>query len=478
MSDILLLNPPYTSLGYKAISSFASRSFPIGLGSISGTLRDRGFSFDIIDADALNIDIDEILRRIVKLKPRIIGISTYTACIGVTQKIAGSLKKVMEDSIIVLGGHHAFAARGELLNECPCDIVAIGEGEGLFADICDCILNKKDLNTVKGIYFRDNSGKARYTGERPYIQNLDELPRPAYELFPMDRYMGHFFRGWTSGCRTPFINMMTSRGCPFTCGFCSNVLWGKKVRFQSPERVISEIDYLVRSYGIKQLAFFDDSFTLDMKRAERICDLLIEKRYNLDISCATRADLLNDNLLEKMTRSGFRWIGIGIESGNERILKKISKGQSLKRYSDALKMIARHRIASYGSVIFGYPGEDKSTMRDTLSFMLANPVHLPQISIFVPYPGTPIYKELVEQGASIPGDINQFSRVVSYNTDISAWYLVFFQWYSYFRIFFRVRYFNLIRKTFILPIVIIDLARIALAGSRLGRARRRVKRVS
>jgi len=271
--------------------------------------------------------------------------------------------------------------------------------------------------------------------------------------------------------------MMTSRGCPFTCGFCSNILWGKKVRFQSPERVISEIDYLVKNYGIRQLAFFDDSFTLDMKRAERICDLLIERDYNLDISCATRADLLNDGLLKKMARSGFRWIGIGIESGNERILRKISKGQSLEKYSEALRMIAANRIASYGSIIFGYPGEDKAAMRDTLSFMLANPVHLPQISIFVPYPGTPIYKELIERGAAIPKNINQFSRVVSYNKNISAAYLVFFQWYSYLRIFLRIRYFHLIKNIFKLPLVLSDLARIAFAGLRLGRIRQQ-QRVS
>ena len=242
---------------------------------------------------------------------------------------------------------------------------------------------------IKGICYRDGD-KGVYTGEREYIKDLDLLPTPAYEAFPMDRYEGHFYRRWVTGFRKPFANRITSRGCPFSCGFCSNVMWGRRVRYQSPSRVIVEIDHLVKNYGVKQLSFFDDTFTLDIKRAGEICDLIIARKYDLDIYCSTRVDSLDEGIVKKMASAGFKWVGIGIESGDERILRKISKGQSPRKCAEALKLLRDNNIAIYGSVILGYPEEDRKTLDATLKFMIENPVHLPQFNVFVPYPGTQI----------------------------------------------------------------------------------------
>lgn len=468
MDDILLLNLPITTSGYKTMSEFASRAFPLGLASLSGVLKKNGLPFTVIDADALDMSIDEMVSKISDRKPRIIGISTYSPYAGLIKRAVKAIKEELKNSIVVLGGHHAFALRGELLNETMGDIVAIGEGENIFADVCDAVLNDKNLEAIKGIYFKKGQ-KTVYTEDREFIEDLDALPIPAYEKFPMEAYRGHFYRGWVSGRRKPFSSVITSRGCPFNCGFCSNVMWGKKVRFQSPERVIREIDYLVSNYGIKQFSFFDDTFTLDMKRAERICDFLIERGYDLDIYCSTRVDVLNEGLIKKMAASGFKWIGIGIESGNDRILKKISKNQSVKKCSEILRMIADNRIATYGNIILGYPEEDRSTLNDSLRFIVNNPVHLPQFNIFVPYPGTPIYDELVAKGIRMPKDTNQMSNVISYNKDISTRYLHLFLWYSYFRSLVSMKYLNLIRKTFKLSIVFSDVIKLGWAMLRLNR---------
>lgn len=468
MSEILLLNPPFTSHGYKTIGEYASRSFPVGLGALSGALKRGGFSFSVLDADALDLSMDKVFATIAQRKPRVIGMSTYTPYAHMMEMMVKEIKRLSKNSVVVLGGHHAFAKKGYLLDETLSDVIAIGEGETIFPALCDAALNGKDLDVVKGIYFR-REGRILYTGDNAYMENLDDLPMPSYESFPMDRYRGHFYRRWTSGYRSPFGNIITSRGCPFNCGFCSNVMWGRRVRFQSPERVMREIDHLVKYHGIRQLSFFDDTFTIDMRRAGEICDLLIERDYGLDIYCSTRVDFLDEGLTRKMARSGFKWIGIGIESGNERILKKISKNQSVKRCSEALHTIAANRIAVFGSVILGYPEEDKSTLNDTLSFLLKNPVHLPQFNIFVPYPGTPIYSELVAKGLHIPMDMGQLSKVASYNKSISTRYLLFFQWYCYIRCLLNVRYLNLIKRTFKLRIVFFDLVKIAWALFRLDR---------
>lgn len=471
MSDVLLLNLPFTGTGYSTINKFASRSIPVGLASLSGALRARGIAFDVLDADALGLDIDKTIAIASRKNPRIIGMSTYTAYSEMTRYAVSEIKKANKNIIVVLGGHHAFAAQGELLKSTEADIIAIGEGENIFPQLCDVVLGGRGLENTGGIYFKKNDS-IRYTGNAEYIGNLDSLPIPAYDRFPMDRYEGHFYRRWTAGYRKPFANIVTSRGCPFSCGFCSNVMWGKKMRFQSPERVLIEVDYLVKNYGVRQMSFFDDIFTVDTVRVHRICDLIMERGYRLDLFCSTRVDVLNEKLVRKMYSAGFRWIGVGIESGNQAILKKISKGQTPEKCSRTLKMIADNGIAIYGSVIFGYPGEDKKTLRDTLSFLLKNPVHLPQLNVFVPYPGTPVYNELIEQGVDIPNDMHQFTKVVSYNHSIPAWYLTLFYWYSYIRILARLRYINLIRKAFIPRLVFADFVGMAWAFIRRTKKKR------
>jgi radical SAM superfamily enzyme YgiQ (UPF0313 family) len=389
--------------------------------------------------------------------------------------VVGEIKKKLQDCTVVLGGHHAFAAGNRLLDETQADIVAIGEGDLLLAEVCDAIMHGKDLENVKGICFRKHGSIVR-TADRSYIEELDKLPWPAYEYFPMDKYQSHFWRRWTSGYRKPFVGIMTSRGCPYRCAFCSNVMWGKHVRYRSPESVVNEIDHVVSNYGIRQISFHDDTFTSDMKRTEMICDLLIERDYDLDLYCSTRVDCLNEPLIRKMAKAGFKWMGMGIESGSDKILKKMSKDFSVRNCSDMLRVAANNRIAIYGAMILGYPGEDKRTLMDTLNFVLNNPIHFPQFNVFVAYMGTSVYNRLIAEGHVIPPNINQFSEVVSYNREISRQYLVFFQWYSFFRSFLNRRYLGLIRKTFKMHIVFSDIPKMAWAMIRLKRSEKKFTR--
>lgn len=460
-SDILLLNLPYTTFGYNGMRRFASRSLPLGIASLSGILKQDGLSLDILDADAVDLTIDEIISLVAKRKPRIIGMSTYTSYSQITSYVVKEIKKILPNCLVVLGGHHAAAVRGRLLEETTADYVVIGEGETTFSELCSSLLETRGVDHIAGLLYRSGDD-VRYAGDRKFIDDLDGIPPPAYELFPMDRYEGHFYRRWISGHRKPFINFITSRGCPFSCGFCANVMWGRAVRYQSPERVLADIDHLISAYGIKQISFFDDAFTMDRVRTHRICDLIIERKYILDIFCSTRVDLIDEELVKKMAASGFKWVGIGIESGNKRILKKIGKGQSTKRCSEALKLLADNGIAIYGNAMLGYPDEDKDTLKDTLTFMLANPVHLPQFNIFVPYPDTPIYNELKARGVDIPQDISQMSGVVSYNPGVSSRYLLLFFYYCYARYFLRLRYLLLIRPVFKLSLMLTDMLRLCL----------------
>ena len=449
--------------------SLASRSFPCGLGSLSGTLKVKGHSFSVLDADALDMPLDKMISAIVAVRPRIIGISTYSSYADITQYVIEEIKKSLQDCMVVLGGHHAFAENHRLLNETKADIVAIGEGELLFAEVCDAILLGKDLENVKGICFRKHGNIVR-TADRDCINDLDKLPIPAYEYFPMDKYQGHFWRRWVSGYRKPFVGIMTSRGCPYRCAFCSIVMWGRQIRYRSPENVINEINHLVKNYGARQISFHDDTFSANMKRTEMICDLLIEKDYDLDLYCSTRVDCLNEPLIKKMAKAGFKWIGIGIESGNDKILKKMSKDFSVGTCSDILHVVANNGIAIYGAMILGYPGEDKRTLMDTLRFALNNPIHFPQFNVFVAYPGTAVYDKLISEGHAIPPNANQFSKVISYNKNISRQYLIFFQWYAFFRSFLNFRYLRLICKTFKMHIVLSDVPKMLWAMIRLKRA--------
>jgi radical SAM superfamily enzyme YgiQ (UPF0313 family) len=225
-----------------------------------------------------------------------------------------------------------------------------------------------------------------------FIENLDSLPIPSRELIDMKKYSAHL-----KTQNTPATTIMTSRGCPFQCIYCSKPITGSKLRSVSPENVIKEIEHLINNYGIKEIIFYDDSFTLDRERAIKICDLIIQKNIRIKWQCETRVNLVDEGLLKKMKQAGCATIAYGIESGSNRVLNILKKGITTEQIKTAVGMTKKAGIQTIGYFMLGIPGETEKEITQTINFAKSLSLDFAQFAIATAYPGTELYQMAKEQ---------------------------------------------------------------------------------
>ncbi|MCP3685661.1 MAG: radical SAM protein [bacterium] len=344
---VALINP-----GKSEISTAMS----MGLGYLAAVAREKGHEVVVKDMEVEPEGLKEFL---LKEKPEIVGITLSTPLFPLSKKIISQIRAVLPDVKILVGGPHVTAVKEEMLSATEADIAVYGEGEMTFVEI----LEGEPLEKILGICYRKD-GKLETNPPRPFIQDLDSLPFPAWDLFPLSEYRIHPPYGKSK----KFMNMITSRGCPYKCAYCSKV-WGHSFRGMSPERVLEEIKLLRKNYGISEFRFYDDDFTLNMKRAEEICDLIIRNNLRITWSCTTRVNLVNENLLAKMKQSGCFLICYGVESGNQEILNTISKGYKIEHIKTAFKLTRAAGIRTLAFLMLGLPGETEETIEETVELV-------------------------------------------------------------------------------------------------------------
>lgn len=365
---------------------------PLGLASIAAVLEGENYQVEILDANALQLSETEVIEGIGDADT--IGITAMTPFINSAIKLAQEIKKEKPGSTIIVGGAHVTVLPEETLRNVPeIDIIVRGEGEETVAELYSVLKRGGSLQNVRGITYRDN-GKIRSTPMRPSIADLDSLPFPAYHLLPLHRYKPHP----PHGRKLPFMAVLTSRGCPYNCTFCSKPIFGRMLRSQSPQRIASQIEYLGRKFKIGEIAFYDDIFTLDKKQIARLAKEF--KKHNLSIpwTCETRVDLVTPELLETMKESGCYMIAYGIESGNQDILNNLRKKTTIEQVRKAIKMTHDANIQSIGYFMLGSPGETPATIRQTIDFAKNLPLDFAQFSITIPFPGTDLYNLYLKQG--------------------------------------------------------------------------------
>lgn len=383
---VLLINP---SSGDSKGMNEATIYPPLGLAYLASYLREKStintYDIKIIDANVMNLPNKKIVRIVRKFNPDIVGIHTNVILGKNGAELSRMIKTNFPEILICLGGALTSSNPKETLDMSHADIAIVGEGEITFLEICE----GKDLNKINGIvYYKDN--KVVFNKPRNLTENLDNLPHPAFNLLPS-------FKIYPSRARKkPVAPIMTSRGCPFQCTFCNTKIFGKMYRPHSPEYVIEEIDILVNKFGARQLDILDDNFTLNIERAEKILDLIIERRYNILINLqnGVRADRLTENLVRKMKKAGVFKTAIGIESGNNEVLKSIKKSLNLNDVVRAITLFKKYKIITMGYFMIGFPNDTKETINDTIDFAIyANPTYA-TFSMLVPLQGTEIYEHL------------------------------------------------------------------------------------
>jgi anaerobic magnesium-protoporphyrin IX monomethyl ester cyclase len=379
---------------------------PIGLAYIAGCLEKEGHKVKIIDTIILNYSLKEIEKELKKFDPDVIGISTVVTCFKNAIEIVKIAKKINQNCLTVLGGSYpTISARKILENNKLVDIVIRGEGEITFVEL----LKNKKFNEINGISFRlDN--KIVVTKDREFIQNLDDLPFPAYHLLPMEKYKikdGLFELGLTGKPGKYYTMISTSRGCPYGCIFCSScILWGKKCRVRTPENIIKEINYLYDKFRIRKIDFMEDTFTLDEERTKKICKLL--RKENLDISwiCTTRVDKFKKETAIEMKKAGCDLVCFGLESGVQRNLDFLNKGFTLEDSIKAVKTAKDIKIPVIGSFIIGIPGETREMLNQTISFAKKLKLHSVRFPLLTPFPGTKLYENLKKNNSLLTDDFS------------------------------------------------------------------------
>lgn len=381
---VLLINPPSNSL---------QPVMPLGLAYLAGALEKNNISVQIIDAWAERLDFKALEKRIHDVKySDLIGITimspTYLDAVMTIQTV----KKTSPKSKIVIGGTHPSSLPLECMEDNPeVDFAVAGEGDEVIVELVKAMGSEKNgFSNIKGLLYRRN-GNIANNGHANPVKNLDNLPFPSRHLFPIFKYKTHPpYRLYNK-----YATMITSRGCPFDCTYCTKSVSGRNYRAQSAERVIQEIEFLIDKYNIMQIHFYDDDFTINMKRTEEICDKLIEKKIKITWSCITRVDLVSESLLVKMKKAGCWLIAYGVESGSQNILDSIKRGYKIEQVKRAFKLTRETGIKTLGYFIAGLPGESYSTLGDTIRLSISLNPNFVSWSIPALYPGSELYNEAV-----------------------------------------------------------------------------------
>jgi len=399
--DILLVFPPITIKERYGGTSSGSEGHlpPLGIAYIAGYLESKGLKVGLIDAPALNYTIDDILEQVEKQKPAMIGISSITSTFHRAVLLAKKIKEKHPEIPIVLGGQHATIMKEKIHKENDCfDIVVYGEGETTTYEIVkinkEGNLKSEYLKKVKGILFNDKN-KIIITEPRPPIEDLDSLPYPARHLLPIKKYvpLPNQYK------RKPVVHMIMIRGCPFSCSFCSaSAVFGKKIRYPSPERAVEEIKHVIGKYGAKEISFWDDMITVNKEWLDRFCSLIIQNKLDIVWSCYARVDSVNLEMLKKMRQAGCWNIFYGIEAGDQQLLNNINKGITLEQSKNAVAWAKEACIEVRGSFMLCLPGETPELAKKTIAFAEELNPDYAQFSLTTPYPGTKLYEEAEKYG--------------------------------------------------------------------------------
>lgn len=429
---ILLINPPLTG---SLASGIFTIKVPLGLAYIAGYLEKKGHKPEILDCMAYYDEIkkqkdgsyrvglaeEKIIKKIREFNPDIVGISCSFSIYEKDSIKIAKLVKENSDALVVFGGANSSANPDSVLKNKEVDIIVRGEGEVVFSNIANNFKNKRK-NSIPGTIIRGKKG-IKINKPAEYIQDLDEIPFPARHLLPMEKYLNHP-QNSIANIRGPTTEIITSRGCPFNCIFCSiHTVWGRNWRARSAKNVVDELEQLYNKYKIKEFRFFDDNMTWDKKRIIEICDEIIKRKLDIrwDTPNGVAIATLNEEVLRKMKKAGYYKIVMGIESGSETTLKFMRKPVSLNHAKKIIALCNKIGIWTWSTFVIGFPDETREDIQKTIDFAKNSGLNFATFYVAQPYPGTEMYdiyekkgllKEGIKKNSSVTNsqyDTNNFS---------------------------------------------------------------------
>lgn len=376
---ILLVNPPaevprecYDTPDYPAI----------GIASVAGYLLKNGIECSVIDGKLARLSVDDTIEQIIGRRPRILGLTAMTHMIVTAHKIAAAVKARCPETIVVLGGFHGSFLPERTLREFPSfDYVVVGEGEIAFHQFVRAVFEGRDPSDIQGVASRQGR-TVRVNGRGETAGNLDDLGMPAWELFPPAR----------------MYPVMSQRGCPFGCNFCSRP-YGRKVRRRSVPHVIAEIKRNIERFGCKAIDFYDETFTIDRKHTAELCKALIAEGIHRKVRfwAYVHANTIDVPTARLLKEAGFASVGFGVESGNPQIMARMKKGVGPEDVLRAARVLREAGLDFAAYFIIGHPNETRETAWDTIRLAAQVNPNSVAIGLMVPYPGSEIW-ELATSG--------------------------------------------------------------------------------
>jgi radical SAM superfamily enzyme YgiQ (UPF0313 family) len=367
----------------------------LGLSYIQTALEREGFHVTHVDAPAEGLDAAGLRLRLQALRPHLVGVTTTTPGLPGALEACRIAKEV--GAKVILGGSHTEVYSRENLYHDSIDYVGVGEGITIMPALAAALAAGEEPGPTPGLVTREHDG-----GPASML-NLGDVGWPRREGMPMDRYFSIM-------APRPFATMISSRGCPFKCAFCFKQAVDKKSMFRDAEDVVSEMEYLVRRWGVREIMFYDDVFTMHRKRVFEICELIRKKGLKVRWEAPTRVDLVREDLLKEMKGAGCVRLRFGIEHGDPEILERMNKESDVGKIHAAVNAAHRVGINSFGYFIVGWLEETREQFQRTVDLACKLPLDYASFYTATPLPGTPLHRDAVAKGVTAPDYWDNFIK--------------------------------------------------------------------
>ncbi len=432
--DLVLVNPGNRAQIYQALSTnLAAIEPPVWAGLMATFVRGKGFSVQVLDASAEELTPAEAAERLAALKPSLTAVVVYghqpsasTQVMPGASAVCAAIKERSPEQKVLLVGGHVAALPEQTLREEAADFVAGGEGLHTMVELLQALKEggrHPQYSAVRDLWYRDGDVVSA-TPPAPLLQDLEhEMPGPAWDLLPMKKYRAHNWHCFGHLQRQPYAAIYTTLGCPYHCSFCciqAPFKSGEKqlgikesvnsYRFWRPEHVIQHIDLLVNKYGVRNIKIADEMFVLNKRHVLGICDLIIERGYDLNIWAYSRVDTVKDEMLDKLRRAGFRWLAFGIEAASERVRDDVQKGFNQDDIYRVIRRVQDAGINVIGNFIFGLPEDDRDTMQATLDMALDLNCEFANFYSTMAYPGSALYIKAFQENWELPKSWSGYSQ--------------------------------------------------------------------
>lgn len=431
--DLILVNPGARSQIYQSLGATLSAiEPPVWAGLIATFMRNRGFSVQILDAEAEDLNQDETAWRIKEMAPLLVAVVVYghqpsasTQNMTAAGELCTTLRRIVPELQSILVGGHAAALPERTLREEAADFVCGGEGPYTLLDLLGALKSGEphDYSRVRGLWYRDSDG-IKSTPAAPLVQDLDrDMAGIAWDLLPTKKYRAHNWHCFGHLQRQSYAALYTTLGCPYHCSFCciqapfksgerelgykGNV---NSYRFWNPKSVIAQMDRLVNDYGVRNIKIADEMFVLNRRHVIGTCDAIIERGYDLNLWAYARVDTVKEGMVDKLKQAGFNWLAFGIESANERVRNNVEKGFDQDEIFKTIEKVRAAGINVIANFIFGLPEDDLESMKQTLDLAIELNCEFANFYCTMAYPGSPLYNMAIREGWPLPENWSGYSQ--------------------------------------------------------------------